>query len=244
MDTIAPSEMFEVTPLGDRALLIRPREPAPDSVPSLATLLDLQRRLVAAAIRGVSEIATGYASVAVFYDPAEATATDQASPFESMRRAILAALGKRSRGKQRRQRAIAIFEIPVCYEEEFAPDLAALASRAHLSPDEVVRRHASAIYQVRCVGFMPGFPYLSGLPAELTMPRRAAPRKEVTGGSVAIGGTHTGIYPQTSPAGWNVIGRTPLRLFDPRRDPPALLQTGCEVCFRSIKRAEFDELAR
>jgi inhibitor of KinA len=94
------------------------------------------------------------------------------------------------------------------------------------------------------VGFTPGFPYLSGLPAELATPRRASPRKEIPAGSVAIGGTQTGVYPRKSPGGWNVIGRTPLRLFDVRREPPAMLRAGDRVRFREISREEFDSFSR
>lgn len=93
------------------------------------------------------------------------------------------------------------------------------------------------------VGFAPGFPYLAGLPAELATPRHARPRTSVPAGSVGIAGAQTGIYPLATPGGWNLIGRTPVRLFDPQQDPPALLRAGDRVQFRAIKRAEFDRLA-
>jgi inhibitor of KinA len=93
---------------------------------------------------------------------------------------------------------------------------------------------------VNCVGFTPGFPYLSGLPLELTSPRRASPRKEIPAGAVAIGGTQTGIYPRKSPGGWNIIGRTPLSLFEVKRETPSLLQAGDRVRFRRISREEFE----
>ena len=133
-------------------------------------------------------------------------------------------------------------DVPVCYENEFAPDLNEVAQHTGLSPDEVVRRHSGAIYRVSCVGFTPGFPYLSGLPAELATPRRGSPRKEVPAGAVAIGGTQTGIYPRKSPGGWNIIGRTTLRLFDVERDQPALFHAGDRVRFRKISRQEFETL--
>jgi inhibitor of KinA len=107
----------------------------------------------------------------------------------------------------------------------------------------VVRRHSSANYHVNCVGFTPGFPFLSGLPAELATPRRAMPRTEIPRGSVGIGGTQTGIYPRKSPGGWNLIGRTPLRLFEAQRQPPALFQAGDQVRFRQVSREEFDRFS-
>jgi inhibitor of KinA len=104
-----------------------------------------------------------------------------------------------------------------------------------------VQRHSSAMYRVTSVGFTPGFPYLSGLPAALATPRRSSPRKEIPAGAVGIGGTQTGIYPRKSPGGWNIIGRTPLSLFEVKREPPALLRAGDRVRFRRITREEFEK---
>jgi inhibitor of KinA len=92
---------------------------------------------------------------------------------------------------------------------------------------------------VSCIGFTPGFPFLSGMPAKLATPRRATPRKEIPAGAVGIGGAQTGIYPLQSPGGWNLIGRTPLRLFDSKQNPPALLRAGDRVRFRRITHEEF-----
>jgi inhibitor of KinA len=93
---------------------------------------------------------------------------------------------------------------------------------------------------VSCIGFVPGFPFLAGLPRKLATPRRATPRKEIPAGSVGIGGAQTGIYPLRSPGGWNLIGRTPVRLFDPEKSPPASLRAGDRVRFRAITREEFE----
>ncbi len=133
-----------------------------------------------------------------------------------------------------------LIEIPVCYEDEFAPDLDEVASHAQLSAADVIAAHTAPIYHVACVGFAPGFPYLTGLAEALATPRRATPRLAVAAGSVAIGGAQTGIYPLTSPGGWNVIGRTPRRLFAIENAPPALLAQGDRVRFRRITREEFE----
>jgi inhibitor of KinA len=125
-------------------------------------------------------------------------------------------------------------EIPVSYGGEYGPDLEAVAGHTGLTPARVVELHASASYLVYFLGFSPGFPYLGGLPAELATPRLATPRKRVPAGSVAIGGSQTGIYPMESPGGWRIIGRTTLRLFDPQADPPALLRMGDYVRFTPI----------
>jgi len=131
-------------------------------------------------------------------------------------------------------------EIPVCYEPEFGFDLEHVATHASLDGKEVVHLHSAAEYRVHCVGFTPGFPFLGGLNPKLATPRKDIPRKEIPAGSVGIGGKQTGIYPIKSPGGWNIIGRTPLRLFDPQKDPPALLRAGARVRFRAITREEFE----
>jgi len=122
-------------------------------------------------------------------------------------------------------------EIPVAYGGENGPDLEDVARHAGLDPQRVIELHCSAEYVVYFVGFSTCFPYLGGLPAELATPRLSAPRKHVPQGSVAIGGSQAGVYPLASPGGWRLIGRTPLRLFDPEDSPPGLLRMGDRVRF-------------
>ena len=149
-----------------------------------------------------------------------------------------------SRGGRRKQRDTGkrLVEIPVCYEAEFALDLEEVSRQAQIDPTKIVDLHCAAQYRVNCIGFTPGFPFLGGLDKRLATPRRSIPRKEIPAGSVAIAGGQTGIYPMKSPGGWNIIGRTPLHLFDPRKDPPALLRPGDRVRFRAITRSEFEAL--
>ncbi|NMJ77865.1 5-oxoprolinase subunit PxpB [Salmonella enterica subsp. enterica serovar Anatum] len=122
-------------------------------------------------------------------------------------------------------------EIPVIYGGAGGPDLAAVARHSGLSEKQVVELHASVEYVVWFLGFQPGFPYLGNLPQSLHMPRRAEPRLQVPAGSVGIGGAQTGIYPLSTPGGWQLIGLTPLKLFDPMREPPVLLRPGDSVRF-------------
>jgi len=124
-----------------------------------------------------------------------------------------------------------VVEIPARYGGVDGPDLEDVARHTGLEPARVVELHASAEYLVYFLGFSPGFPYLGGMPAELTTPRLASPRKRVPAGSVAIGGAQTGVYPMESPGGWRLIGRTELKLFDAAADPPALLRVGDRVRF-------------
>ena len=120
-------------------------------------------------------------------------------------------------------------EVPVCYEREFAPDLEEVAKKTGVAPEEVAARHAAGEYRVLMIGFAPGHAYLGGLDPKLAVPRRATPRAEVPAGSVAIANEQTVIYPYAIAGGWNVIGRTPLAMFDAAREQPSLLTAGDRV---------------
>ena len=135
-----------------------------------------------------------------------------------------------------------VVEVPVLYDETHGSDLSDSASQLGMSVNELIERHTSPTYQVRMLGFMPGFAYLEGLDARLALPRHAAPRKHVPAGSVGIGGNQTGIYPNTSPGGWNLIGQTPLRLFEASKVPCTLLEPGDSVRFRAITKDKFDSI--
>jgi len=217
----------EFIPLGDSALIWR----LPDSLGKVRAAAE---KLASAEITGLQEIVPAFASVGIFF-------THPIDP-ETSAGEILAAM-KRRRRPARLSIKPRTIEIPVCYESIFAPDLEAVANHCGLSPNELIARHSKARYQVRCVGFTPGFPYLGGLPKELAMPRRPTPRTRVPAGSVAIGGSQTGIYSLSSPGGWNLIGRTPLHLFNPQRELPALLRIGDRVRFRAISAEQFEQWA-
>lgn len=134
-----------------------------------------------------------------------------------------------------------IVRIPVCYDdEEFAPDLKIVASHANFSKDEVIKLHSSTDYLIYMMGFLPGFPYLGGMDERLKTPRLQTPRTKIPAGSVAIGGEQTGLYPVESPGGWNIIGRTPLKVFDLNREPKFLYRAGDKIRFVPISRTEFD----
>ena len=135
-------------------------------------------------------------------------------------------------------------EIPVCYDRELALDLEDVARLTRLDPSEVVARHAATEYELHFLGFAPGFPYLGGLDPALSTPRLDRPRTRVPAGSVAIGGAQTGVYPRSMPGGWRIVGRTPLTLFDPDREPPSLLAAGDRVRFVPIGRDRFDAMSR
>lgn len=232
---------MDIVPLGDSALIVRVVDDfASDPEAALNVVLAALRSLEATAIPGVIELAPAYTTVGVFFDPARIEpAISNGSPFDVLRSRIESVLNA-SALKSEAGIEAPVIEIPVCYDRDFALDLADVARASSLTEAEVIHRHASATYRVACVGFIAGFPFMSGLPPELATPRRAVPRKEVPAGSVGIGGAQTGVYPRSSPGGWNLIGRTPRRLFDVQRAPPTTLQAGDRVRFRKISREEFD----
>ncbi|HEX8361636.1 MAG TPA: 5-oxoprolinase subunit PxpB [Longimicrobium sp.] len=194
-------------------------------------------RLRAAGLPEVVEVVPGFTSITIHYDPIQVT--KRTSSVRWVGRSLLRLLADldESAGDEGR-----VVEIPVCYGGEFGPDLEAVAALHGIAADEVVRLHAAGEYRVHLVGFVPGFPYLGGLHPQLHTPRRETPRTSVPRGSVGIGGAQTGIYPVESPGGWQLIGRTPLRLFDAQGDPPALLRAGDRVRFRAVDEAAFRAL--
>jgi KipI family sensor histidine kinase inhibitor len=223
-----------IEPLGETALLLRfgPELDRATSERVHAAAAELR----AARLPGLVDIAPAYATLALHYEPAAWLDARGGTPWRHFEAAVRAVLAAPPAGETAAARTV---EIPVCYGGEFGPDLDALASHAKLDAAEVIRRHASATYTVAMLGFAPGFPYLLGLDPALVMPRRASPRTRVPAGSVAIGGGQTGIYPSELPGGWQLIGRTPLALFDARRDPPSLLEPGDRVRFVAVGREEF-----
>ena len=214
--------MPRIEPLGDAALQLDLAGAEPHRLAALA------ERITRAVLPGVIECVPGFETVTVHYDPLR-LGTGGSSALEREIDGILAGTDETTAPEPGR-----LIEIPVRYGGEAGPDLAEVARHASIDPAEVVRLHAAATYRVQMIGFVPGFPYLSGMDERLGTPRRDAPRTRVPAGSVAIGGGQTGIYPIETPGGWHLIGRTSLPLFDPLHDPPALLRAGDRVRFRAL----------
>ncbi|WP_445382087.1 5-oxoprolinase subunit PxpB [Robiginitalea sp. IMCC43444] len=132
------------------------------------------------------------------------------------------------------------WELPVCYDKDFGPDLEEVAAYLETDVDTFIKRHSSVTYRVYGIGFLPGFLYLGGIPESLRIPRKASPRLDVPKGTVGLADRQTGIYPQQSPGGWNLVGRCPVPMFDSRSDPPCFISLGDTVRFRPVSRAEYD----
>lgn len=224
---------FELIPLGDTAVEVQwleLPEKALINVNSAAVRLFEQKQQP-----GVIAAVPGFVSLTIHYDPLAWNS------WEDLHRGLRNALSVIDPETHLQGQTV---EVPVCYAENCALDLEAVIAFSGLTSLEIIRRHCEAEYTVRMLGFMPGFPYLSGLPEELQVPRMERPRLSVPAGSVAIAGNQAGIYPVASPGGWQILGRTPLQLFDPQRESPALLRPGDRVRFRQISPAEYLEIER
>jgi len=234
---------FRIERLGEDALLLRLGariDPALNArVHALAAVIDARRP------PWLVDIVPAHASLALFVD---VDAIDAADPQAGQPPLALAEAWLRAQALDPDAGAdtasgVEPAVVPVRYGGPMGPDLDTLAARAGLDADAAIAVHAGGDYRVAMLGFAPGFPYLGGLDPRLATPRRATPRVRVEAGSVGIGGDQTGIYPREGPGGWHIIGRTPLRLFDPGRASPCLLAPGQRVRFRPIGDAEFEELA-
>jgi inhibitor of KinA len=224
---------MRLEPLGDSAVVATLGSGIDAEI--LASVLSFADAVVAANRAGITDVVPAYATVAAFYDPAQFSDI----PGDAYG-AVCRFLESCASGVKPATRAAGrLVEIPVCYAGEFGPDLEAVAAHCAMSISEVVALHSGADYLVHAIGFTPGFPYLGGLPDSLRTPRRDTPRQRVPAGSVGIGGSQTGVYPVDSPGGWQIIGRTPLPLFQPRLRPAALLRPGDRVRFTAISAASF-----
>jgi inhibitor of KinA len=228
---------FQIIPLGDQALIVELADRI--EVMSARRIHAACGWLTAPALPGVSELVPAATTVTLFYSAVELVAAgapeaDLVGWLAARVRERLATLPASEELPVPR-----LVQIPVCYGGEFGPDLEGVATRVKLSAAEVIARHSDAEYFVLQLGFAPGFPYLHGLPEALAVPRRDTPRIAVPAGSVGIANRQSCIYPVVIPGGWNLIGRTPFKLFRPGQEPPVLLQPGDRVKFRAISAHEF-----
>ena len=222
---------FTLHPVGDCALLVEfEQRIAPEIGAAVSTL---NTRLLAANLPGMGETVPAFASLLVFYDPL-VTDYDTLAPAVEK---IAAATGSADGAGEGR-----LVTIPVCYGGAYGPDLPFVAQHAGLREEEVIALHTGRDYRIYMLGFLPGFPYLGGLDPRLFTPRLATPRTAIPAGAVGIGGEQTGIYPLASPGGWQLIGRTPLKLFDPDRGTLPYA-AGDRIRFQAITAEEYAALA-
>lgn len=217
----------QFTPLGDRAVVARFGDAIDlethQKVTSLAAHLDSRP------FPGMIEAVPAFTTVTAYYDPLQLYYEEAVEHLETVVQQMSVVTPEESQ----------VVEIPVRYGGEYGPDLSFVAEHNGLSPEEVIEIHSSADYLVYMIGFAPGFPYLGGMPERIAAPRRDTPRPAIPAGSVGIAGAQTGVYPMETPGGWQIIGRTPLRLFTPDRTPPSLLKAGDRVRFVPLTSEEF-----
>ncbi|OXT16243.1 kinase [Bacillus sp. OG2] len=182
---------------------------------------------------GMIECVPAFHTLAVHYDP---YAVGTLSPFEAASSLIAEMLAEKIQLDVHSPR---LLDIPVCYEGAHAPDLPFVARSNGLSEKEVIEIHSKRDYEIYFLGFSPGFPFLGGMDPRIAAPRKTSPRLKIPSGSVGIAGGQTGIYPSETPGGWQIIGRTPIALFDPKREEPSYLKPGDRLRFIPIKEAEF-----
>jgi inhibitor of KinA len=223
---------YRIVPAGESALIVEFEARIDPAINARA--IACADTIQAAQLPGVRDVVPTYCSVAVYFDPLR---TDHDA---------LAACLERAAGRPGTPAAAARLpiRIPVCYGGDLGPDLADVASFAGMTESDVVQLHAGGTYRVFMLGFVPGFAYLGIVDARIAAPRRATPRVRVPAGSVGIAGTQTGVYSADTPGGWQLIGRTPIKPFDPLRDEPFLMTAGDSVQFFAIDRDEYERARR
>jgi inhibitor of KinA len=242
-------QSFSIYPLGDSAITIDLGNHIDEQLNRKA--LDLLAEVQALRLPGVKDIIAAYSSVSVLYDPVVVLKEISAAPghqeqaFGYLKKQLEGAWQKIEGCRQDDQSLPAdnhIIRIPVCYEVEYGPDVELLVQEKGMTREDIIELHTSVQYRVYMIGFLPGFPYLGKVQPKLQTRRKDKP-VPVTAGGVGIAGNQTGIYPLNSPGGWQIIGRTPLKLFDPYADNPVRLKIGDWVQFYSVTKKEFQDEA-
>jgi inhibitor of KinA len=180
-------------------------------------------------IPGIKELIPTYRSLLIIYEPLEISLKDLITELKQIQEGL----------DSLKLPDPIVSVIPVLYGGDMGPDLGFVAEHNNISPDEVIKIHTSTDYLIYMLGFTPGFTYLGGMSDKIATPRLKTPRTKIPAGSVGIAGSQTGIYPIESPGGWQLIGRTPLKLYDPLRETPVLFQAGNYIRFKSIKEEEY-----
>lgn len=218
-------------PLGDQAIVVTAGESI--SKESTALVRAIAEKITDSEIPWVTDVIQAYVTVTICY---EADGGMTYAEMEKRLQELLSGIRPATEGEGR------TVEIPVCYGGDFGPDLAFVAQHNGLDEKEVVRIHSGNTYDVKMIGFAPGFPFLGGMDERIAAPRRPSPRLEIPARTVGIAGAQTGVYPIGTPGGWQLIGRTPIDLFLPDEEIPSLLRPGDRVRFRPVSPEEYKQL--
>ncbi|MFC4321874.1 5-oxoprolinase subunit PxpB [Litchfieldia salsa] len=230
---------YMLHPLGDQAVLIEVGE---------TITLDIHEKIktISSCLNTLQddwfiEYIPAFTTVTVFYDlmTIQKKDTKNKTPYEYVCDELSFLLSSVGTNEKVESRTVTI---PVCYEQELAPDLEFVAKTNQLSSQEVINIHSSGEYTVYMIGFAPGFPYIGGMSNRIAAPRKETPSLRIPAGSVGIAGKQTGVYPLETPGGWQIIGRTPLKLFQPDEDNPSLLKAGDKIKFSQISYKDYCSL--
>lgn len=227
---------YNVYPLGDSALIIDFGNVIDAEINKIVNSLFYQ--LTKQRISGVIEIIPAYSSLTIYYDVFSIRQKTETTAFEWISATIKKLLESEQKVVEQNVRSV---KIPVCYEKEFAPDLEFIAEQNKISIPEIIQLHTSVEYRVYMLGFLPGFAYMGMVDEKISCARKSKPNT-VEAGSVGIAGRQTGVYPLRSPGGWQILGRTPLQLFDKNKEEPTLFHVGDIVQFYSITKDEFEDI--
>lgn len=219
-------------PLGDSGIAVEFGNTIDLSINSKVLALEksIAAELQQGKLQGIIETVPAYCTLTVVYDPLQMSYGELVASLQEMTGNI------KTEAAENKD----IVEIPVVYGGEYGPDLGEVAERCGLEQQEVIARHAAVLYPVYMLGFVAGFPYLGGMDQSLATPRKKSPRLKIPAGSVGIAGSQTGIYSVESPGGWQIIGRTYVKLYDAAREKPALLSAGQYVKFVPIAAEEYE----
>ena len=229
---------IQMLPLSDNAIVLQFEDEVSEAIHTKISAV--AHYLEQHTFPGMIEFVPAYTTLTIYYDPWLLSNKGKTNPYDAIvaqLQQVLLEAKKQKKGKAR------LIKVPVCYGGMYGPDLEEVARHNNLSPSEVIKLHSDTTYLVHMMGFAPGFPYLGGMDERIATPRRSDPRKAIPKGSVGIAGQQTGIYPIETPGGWQLIGRTPLELFNPDRTQPSLLKAGDKVMFVPISEDEFKKQA-
>jgi inhibitor of KinA len=227
---------FKIIPLSDRSVLVSFGNIIDPAINE--KVISLHKTLQQSAFEGFIESVPAYASLAVFYDVLKIKTVTQLPAYAFVKNQLIRLLEQLNTATDL---STEIIKIPVCYDPEFGMDIQDLAEFHRITVSEIIQLHTAEIYKIYMIGFTPGFAYMGKVVDQLITPRKEQPRLKVAAGSVGIAGSQTGIYPIDSPGGWQVIGKTPYRLFDANRPTPCMLSAGDRVQFFSIDKNEFEQ---
>ena len=233
---------YTLRPLGDHAIVIQLgssiQQETHDLVKAVTNIIETH------SFDWLLEYIPAFTTVTLYYDPIKITESHK--PFQNTLpyKVVCSEIEHMlSTLKTEEKEEARIIDIPVCYGGEFGPDLEEVADHHQLSTEEVITKHSNGDYLVYMIGFAPGFPYIGGMSPEIATPRRKSPRLKIPAGSVGIAGEQTGVYPIETPGGWQLIGRTPIKLFQPdHAESPSLLKAGDRIRFTPISLEEYKAL--